>query len=294
MQPEAQRQFAELEREHWWFRGRRRVYLELLRAALGSVRVPRALDLGGGAGGFSEALGDAAERVVRVDLDAEALRLAQERRAGPCAVADARRLPFRARSFDLVALFDVLEHVPEEARALAEVRRVTRPGGLIVLSVPAYAWLYANNDRVAGHVRRYTRARLRRALEAGGLRVERVTHTNVALFPAIAPAVLLLKLAERLRLVPRRSQHTNLSLPAPRWLSALLYRVFAAELWLSRRFDLPVGHSILALARRPTAERTRRVRPRRRAPGEPRAPLPGSPQADQPSPADRPDAQRAE
>jgi SAM-dependent methyltransferase len=199
---------------------------------------------------------------------------------------DVRALPMRDRSYDLVTLFDVLEHVDDEQKALGEVRRVLRPGGLAVLSVPAYDWLYAHNDRVAGRVRRYTRARLRRALEAADLKVERLTHANVVLFPLIAPTVLMFKLLEALRIVPATARHTNLSVPTPPWLATVLYRAFTSELSFSGRFDIPFGHSIVAIARRPVPTRTRRVK-RRDVPSivvdAPAAPLPSSMEPSEPT-----------
>lgn len=268
---------ARLEGEHWWFRGRRKVYLSHLRAAMGSVRVPRALDLGGADGGFARALTAFAEEVV--ELDADPAVLADETsHSGPRVAGSIGALPFADRRFDLVTLFDVLGSEGDDARALAEVRRVLRPGGLVLVSVPAHDWLHAHGsaERAAGP--RYTRARLRRALESADLVVERVTHANVVLFPLIAPTVLLFKVLELLRVVPTSARHTNLSVPTPPWVAALLYRAFTSELSLSGRFDLPFGHSIVALARRPVPSRTKRVKRRVRlvvgAVEEPRAPLP--------------------
>lgn len=251
---------ARLEGEHWWYRGRRRVYLAHLRAALGSVRTGRALDVGGASGGFARGLSRYAETVHAIDLDRRQLGDAEIAGRARLVQGDACALPMRDRSYDLVTLFDVLEHVEDEQRVLGEVRRVLRPGGLTVLSVPAYDWLYAHHDRGETRVRRYTRARLRRALEAADLKVERVTHANVVLFPLIAPTVLMFKLLETLRVVPAMARHVNLSVPTPPWLAAMLYRAFTSELGLSGRFDLPFGHSIVVIARRPVPTRTRRVK----------------------------------
>jgi SAM-dependent methyltransferase len=248
MEPLAYRQLEELERDHWWFRGRRAVCMGLLGRALAQERPLRVLDVGAGAGGFLAPLTQLAERVHFTDLDPSILSsaAARGRAGGPAARGDA--LPFGDGSFDLVCLFDVLEHIQDHERAAAELARVLRPGGRVFLHVPAHPLLYAENDRVAGHHRRYTRRGLVRLLERAGFEVERATHTNALLFPLIAPAVLGLKLLERLGLVGRG--HTNLSWNPPRWVHALCYRVFAAELIASRRVDLPLGHSLAALARR--------------------------------------------
>jgi len=250
MDPRAFELFERLERTHWWFRGRREVYLGLLRELLAGGRPARLLDVGAGVGGFLGELSLLAAEVHYSDAEPAAVARCARRGFARGVAASADALPYAAESFDLVCLFDVLEHVEDDRRALREVRRVLSHGGLAMLSVPAHPILYGNNDVVAGHQRRYTRASLRAVLCAAGLRVERVTYSNAFLFPAIAPTVLLMKLLERTALVPADSRHTNLSLPLPRAVHALLYRVFASELTLSRRVDLPFGHSLLAVARR--------------------------------------------
>jgi SAM-dependent methyltransferase len=247
-------QFARLERDHWWFRGRRAVYLGLLRKHLGPRRPRRVLDLGSGVGGFLAGLAELGELVAPADVDAESLGYSARREFPPNVarplLAGACALPFASESFDLVCLFDVLEHLDDDRAAMREVARVLAPNGLAIASVPAHAWLYANNDRVAGHRRRYSRGTLAKVFTSAGLRVERNTHANALLFAAIAPAILCAKAWESLAARDRDAQHTNLSWPLPRPLHSLFYAAFAAELPLSSRVDLPLGHSILAIARK--------------------------------------------
>jgi SAM-dependent methyltransferase len=250
MEAKAYRQFLELERSHWWFRGRRSVYLGLLRHELAGQRPARVLDLGCGMGGFLSGLAELGGRVFPSDISLESLAHCRERGFPAGVVSSGYALPYQDASFDLVCLFDAIEHIPDHARVMREVARVLRPGGRVLVSVPAYPFLYANNDRVAQHQRRYTRSMLREVFEGAGLRVTRNSHANVFLFPLILPVVLGIKLGEKL--LPRRveSDHTNLSWPLPRFVHAFLRAVFAAELPFTRRFDWPAGHSIVALARR--------------------------------------------
>lgn len=250
MEPKAYRQFLELERTHWWFRGRRTVYLGLLEHHLRGERPGRILDLGCGLGGFLEGLAGLGQRVFPSDISLESLVHCSQRGFRDGVRASGYTLPFADDSFDLVCMFDAIEHIPDDARAMGQVARVLRPGGRVFVSVPAYQFLYANNDRIAQHQRRYTRASLRRVFEGAGLAVERNTHANVLLFPLILPTVLGIKLVEAL--FPRKLdlEHTNLSWTMPRPLHAALHAAFAAELPFSRRFDWPVGHSIAAIARK--------------------------------------------
>ncbi len=251
MEAAAYRQFRDLEESHWWFRGRRTVYLGLLRHHLRGARPKRVLDLGCGVGGFLPGLSELGERVFPTDMDRASLGICRERGFRLGVVSDGYALPFADASFELVCLFDALEHIPDEARALSEVARVLAPGGRVVISVPAYPFLYANNDRVARHCRRYTRAALARALGGAGFVLERNTHTNVFLFPFILPTVLLIKAWEILVRRKADPERTNLTVPLPVALQGLLWSVFAAELPFTRRFDWPAGHSILAIARKP-------------------------------------------
>jgi SAM-dependent methyltransferase len=246
----AYRQFLELERDHWWFRGRRTVYFGLLEHELRSHRPRRILDLGCGMGGFLDGLKELGERVFHSDVDIESLRHCTERGWPHGVVSSGYTLPFRDESFDLICMFDAIEHIPDDHAVMREVARVLRPGGHIFVSVPAYQFLYANNDRVAQHERRYTRRRLARVFEQAGLEVVRNTHTNVLLFPLILPAVLGIKALEIVLQREANSEHTNLSWPIPRFVHDAFHAVFAAELPISRRINWPAGHSIAALARK--------------------------------------------
>jgi len=250
MEATAYRQFEELERTHWWFRGRRSVYFGLLAHHLDGKRPARVLDLGCGMGGFLEGLSELGEEVLPCDISVESLARCAERGYPGGVVASGYDLPYADQSFDLVCMFDAIEHTEDDAKVMREVARILRPGGLALATVPAYQFLYANNDRIAKHYRRYTRGSLGAVFEQAGLTVERNTHSNVFLFPLILPTVLALKCVEKL--FPRRldPDHTNLSWPIPGFVHGMLHGVFAAELPLSRRFDWPAGHSICAIARK--------------------------------------------
>jgi SAM-dependent methyltransferase len=250
MEATAYRQFLELEASHWWFRGRRSVYFGLLEHHLRHTRPARILDLGCGMGGFLQGLSRIGRRVVPSDVSLESLGHCAERGFKSGVLSSGYALPFADGSFDLVCMFDAIEHIPDDERVMREVARVLAPGGHVFVSVPAYQFLFANNDRVAQHQRRYTRRRLARVFEQAGLAVERNTHSNVLLFPLILPAVLAIKALEAV--VPRKldPDHTNLSWPIPGFVHDVLHACFAAELVLSRRFDWPAGHSIAAIARK--------------------------------------------
>jgi SAM-dependent methyltransferase len=243
----AYRQFLELERDHFWFRGRRRIFADVLADALRGSRAERLLDLGCGVGGMLALLG-AHGRVFGVEPWHEGAVHCRQRGFPAVAVADATALPFADASFDVITMFDVLQHVEEDREALREARRLLREGGVLIVTGPAYQWLWSNNDVVVRHRRRYTRPRLRRVLDAAGFAGARISYFNTLLFPAIALSVLALKLKRRI--AGGAPDETNLSVPMPRAVHAGLAAIMASERHLLRWMNLPFGHSLLAVARR--------------------------------------------
>lgn len=256
MDREAYKLFATLERTHWWFVGRRGLYLPLVASVLEGDRGMQAaphgldvLDVGCGTGGFLTPL-QTFGRVTGVEIDEPSLEWCARHGGRRLLRAHSDRLPLADASVDLVCLFDVIEHASDDAAVLAEAARVVRPGGHVAVSVPAYQWLYANNDRVAHHFRRYTRGGLVGRLQDAGLAVRRATYVNVLLGLAIIPTVAAIKVKQQLFGV-REAAANNLAVPVPRPLNALLGRVFASERHLLRHVSAPFGHSLLAVARRP-------------------------------------------
>ena len=249
MEETANRQFVELERTHFWFVGRRRIFFHLLDLQLAGRSGLRVLDVGCGAGGMLEPLARFGE-VTGVDTSDELVAFCHKRGFERVQVGSAYELPAADGSVDLLTLFDTIEHIPDDDRVLRESRRALAPGGLLFISTPAYQFLYANNDRVAHHERRYTVPALRRQLAAAGLEPVQVTYFNTLLFPVILPAVLAKKARERL---VDPGDETNLSHELPPWLNRALAATMGGERHLLQRLNLPFGHSIIAMARAPGA-----------------------------------------
>jgi len=243
VEPEEYDRLRALEDGHWRFRALR----GLLRAALARfapARAPfRLLDAGCGTGGTAAALADLG-RVVGVDLHLRALHACRARGLGALARADVASLPFAEALFDAVLSVDVLYHraVEEDAAALAELARVCRPGGVVLLLLASYEWMHSAHDVAVHTGRRYTRRRVRALARRAGLVPERVSYWCTALFPAAAA----------LRLLRRREAGWESDLhPSPSALGALLSGLLAAESWLALRVPLPFGLSVFAVLRRP-------------------------------------------
>ena len=244
--------FASLQADHWWFRGRRALYTALLEQVLRRdlQREPtglRVLDVGCGAGGWLRPLSRFGT-VTGIELDEPSIRFCRELDLHRTLVGRVDALPVPPQSHDLVCLWDVVEHTPDDVAVLSEARRALRPGGHLVVSVPAYQFLFANNDRVAHHYRRYSRGLLVRRLREAGFEVRKATYVNFVLAPVIIPIVLLVKLKERLRPVPD-SPYNNLSIPVSRPVNALLAGIFGGERHVLRHVDAPFGHSLFVVAR---------------------------------------------
>jgi glycosyltransferase involved in cell wall biosynthesis len=224
---------------HWWYRGR----LRILRAVLDELALPpdaRILDAGCGSG---RVLDELARRgsACGIDVSETAVRCAQRRGHGDVRRAHVERLPFADGSFDLVTCLDVVEHTPDDRVTLTELRRVTRAGGRLVVTVPAYQALWSAHDVVNGHFRRYDERALRSVARTAGWTVERTTHFNALLLPPAA-AVRLLRRGAR----PGRSE---LSLTPPQ-LDGPLELLLAAEAQLvAHGLRIPLGLSLLAVLR---------------------------------------------
>ena len=229
----------EEDRSHWWFRGRLAVIRATLRRTLPPRRV-RLLELGCGSGNVLAALAEFGEAVgmdAHEDLASAARAAGLDVRLGHLP-DDLGVAPGWA---EVVLLLDVIEHVDDDVATLCAARAGVGEGGLLVVTVPAYRWLWSGHDEVLGHRRRYTAAELRAAVERAGFTVVRVSYFNTLLFP------LLVAVRAWKRLRGDRGHDLRRPGAALNW---LLERVFAFERHVVPRVPLPFGASLLLIGRR--------------------------------------------
>jgi SAM-dependent methyltransferase len=236
---------ARREERHWWYAGMRRVALSVLERVLDGRRGLRVLDAGCGTGGTTVELRAFGE-VVGVDLAWEALEPARARGLRDLARASIERLPFRDGSFDAATSFEVLYHlgVANDGCALEEVHRVLKPGGLLLLRVPAHDWLRGEHDRLVHTRHRYAWGEVADMLRAAGFHVEQLSWANTLLFPtAVAKRVF-----ERFQGESSDAEPDLWQPPGP--INALLEGAVAIEsVLIPHRVPLPFGLSILGVAR---------------------------------------------
>jgi SAM-dependent methyltransferase len=231
------------EDRHWWYRGRRR----LLCRVIASLRLPadaRILDAGCGSGRNMVELARYGT-ASGVELSPVSVEAARRRGVGEVVTGSITDMPFAAASFDLAVCLDVIEHLEDDHAALAELRRVVGPGGALLVTVPAYPWLWSSHDTVNQHQRRYTKTSLLAAATSAGWRRERITHFNSLLLPvAIA-----LRALERVRPGEPETSPDLWVPPAP--LNRLLEQPLHLEAAIIGRngHALPAGLSLLAVFR---------------------------------------------
>jgi SAM-dependent methyltransferase len=233
----------EVEGAHWWFVGRRRIIESFVREVCQKLKVerPRILDVGCGTGANLELLSQFGE-AEGVDVSEDALSFCRARGLEKVRRGAAEELPYEDASFDLVTGLDVVEHLDSDVAGLKEMHRVLKPGGRILLFVPAFMFLWGVQDDISHHRLRYTLKGLKRSVEEAGFKVERATYANISFFAPILLGRVLMRLTG---LKPASENNINVSA-----LNGLLGRILGAESSLLRRVNFPFGVSALCVARK--------------------------------------------
>jgi len=226
---------ARIDRDHWWFVARRKIIARLIERQVKPKPGARILEMGAGTGS-NIALLQRYGTVDAVEPDDQARAFASQRtgleiKGGllPDGVA------LEDGAYDLIAMLDVLEHIPGDGEALAALRPKLAPGGKLLVTVPATEWLWSAHDLAHHHQRRYTARSLERVFRASGYRILHRTHFNSALFPAVAAARAIGRLTGR--------EGGDDAMP-PRPINAVLERIFAAERYWVADHSLPFGVSL--------------------------------------------------
>ncbi|HWA81822.1 MAG TPA: methyltransferase domain-containing protein [Fimbriimonadaceae bacterium] len=240
MNPDEYTRMFEMEDRYWWFVGRRRIALALFdRFRPGGDQF---LDLGCGTGVVLTELGSRG-KPVGLDMSPLALGFCRKRGIERLVRGDATAMPLQTGWAAAIIALDVFEHIEDDGKAFAEAYRSLAPGGILVLSVPAFQSLWGPHDVALMHFRRYTRRELDAKLVKAGFRIERLSYSVFFLFPI----VVIVRFFEKRKKGPAKASLAAL----PKWLNGFLIGIQTVEAFLISKLSLPWGSSLIAVARKP-------------------------------------------
>lgn len=242
------------EDNHWWFASRTRALKAVMERILPKTPDFRLLDIGCGAGNMIHHLSHYG-RVKGLEIDPRPVKKARERGYDVDQFDATQPMPFDDNTFDAVTALDVIEHNEDDLAILTDSYRLLKPGGHIIITVPAFMWLWSHNDELNAHVRRYTASEIKRKLAHTGFEVKRVTYNNFFVFPMAAALILLRRFSKA---EPNLASHhfdeeeyqvemEPVSPPA----NTVLTLVGQVEAALIRYVNLPVGTSLIAVGQKP-------------------------------------------
>ena len=239
MDREAYDSLRDSQQKHWWFTGRRAVIRRLISNHIPTSNQPAILEAGCGYGGNLSLLQEFGE-VSAFEYDDDARQYASQ-------TADIDVVPgmlpggidMGSQRFEVIAMLDVLEHIEEDTASLITLRGLLKADGKIVITVPAFPWLWSKHDELHHHKRRYSRGSLAKTIADAGLELERIGYFNSLLFP--------LALAERAisKVADRPASHTAPAKPV----NAALAKTFGLEQYLIGKVPMPFGLSLFAIAK---------------------------------------------
>jgi SAM-dependent methyltransferase len=234
----------DLENHYWWFVARRNLITEIVRREAGEKEGRRIFDVGCGTGANLAAISRYG-RSFGVDLANEAIRLCRRRGLKDLAISNMENLAYLSESFDIITALDVLEHIDDDLRAMDELFRICKTGGMLLVTVPAYGFLWSEHDEALHHRRRYAAHELRNKLTVAGFEIERCSYFITSLFFPI----LFIRILQG---IFKNSTHPKTShVELPGLFSKMIIWLLAMEQWLIRYINLPFGVSIVCTARKP-------------------------------------------
>jgi SAM-dependent methyltransferase len=232
-----------LESFYWWFVARRRLLEWIVRETTAGREAGVILDVGCGTG-INYSILSKYGTALSGDASEEALSFSKKRGVDGLVRSRVEALPFGRDSFDLVTALDVLEHVDDDLSVMHELHTVMKRDGLLIITVPAYGFLWSEHDEALHHRRRYAASELRNKLTRAGLEVERISYYITFLFFPI----LVMRFIQS---IFKRSVHPKTShIILPGWLNSLLIGILGFERFLLRWINFPFGVSLVCLARK--------------------------------------------
>lgn len=232
---------AQRETSYWWHLGRIKIIRTYLQQNTTGGRDINILNVGCGTGGTVPLLEEFGS-VENVDMAQQALDFMRSRGYTKVKLIDGKKLPYKDHAFDLVVAFDVLEHIENDSAALKEWSRVLKPSGRIIVTVPAYQWLWSEHDVSLHHKRRYTKRSLKDVATRSGLNTARSSYAVVVFLPVITAVRFLKKFSKNSPQANQETSYVNL----PSWLNSLFTSMLGAEARMHKYVTFPAGTSVIA------------------------------------------------
>lgn len=243
----------DLEASYWWFLGKQ----SLVKSQIGRLPLPgfkevRLLDVGAGTGIIMKVL-EKFGKVCGMELSLEAIGFLKRRNLDPIVRSDANdALPFRNETFTVITCLDVLEHLDNDVDLIREMFRVCRPGGYVLVTIPAFQAFWSVHDKVLHHRRRYTKNRLLAILKKTDFRVLKLSYYNVMMS---IPILVIRKI--RASRIPLQESQSDFSIQLPSFFNRALTGLYRAEISLLRFFSYPFGVSLVVTLQKPETESQR-------------------------------------
>lgn len=236
----------EAEDDYWWSAARRSLVVRLLQRYC-EFKNPRLIDVGCGGGGFLKSLAGYG-KLFGVESSSSAAIHALGKSSAKIIRGDATDLPFKDSRFDILTSLDVIEHLDSDGDALKEYHRILTDDGIVILTVPAFEFLWSPRDTVLAHKRRYTARGLKRLLTKAGFKVMKCSYTNLFYFPGLLIYSLFSTAFKR----KRNLEKTMFVLALPKWVSTFFSWILKIEELIVMHVGMPIGTSIICVAKKET------------------------------------------
>lgn len=232
-----------LEDKNWWYVGKRKIVLFFIKEFLGKRKGVRLLDVGCGTGIMLKKLIKYGE-VFGVDISKFAIEFCKKRTLKKIFLSSATDLQFPDNYFDLVLVLDILEHLEDDLECLEEVKRVLKTDGVLILSVPAFPFLFSYHDIVLGHKRRYEKKELSKKISSLGFKIYKLTFTNFFIFPI----VFIVRNTKKL-IKSKGKLNCDIGI-LPKFFNDLLIVLYKLEVEILKKTNFPWGVSLLCIAKK--------------------------------------------
>ncbi|MBA3052345.1 MAG: glycosyltransferase [Candidatus Omnitrophota bacterium] len=239
MKPDEYKYMYELENHHWWFVSHRKLVEHLIKSL--KIPSPDIFDAGAGTGGNLTAFSRLG-RTTGIDVSEQAVRFCRRRGLKNVILSPVEKIAYADRSFDVITCLDLLEHTLNPAEVMLELKRVLKDNGRIIITVPAFRFLWSQHDEALGHLRRYEKTSLSCDLHEAGLKIRKMGYFFFLSFFAVAPVRIMRKF-----LVPKQKFHSDTTTLPPEFLNFFLKFLFRVEIKTLNNFNFPLGTTLYAI-----------------------------------------------